>query len=70
MLVEGAVKDVQAYAAYRPKLAWCALEQRIVHRKGQACLAAAVRSDNCTCAQRVVEVRRVDLSALTRRACT
>ena len=47
------------------------MEQSIVHRKGQARLAsAAARADRRARAQRVVEIGRVDLRALVRRACT
>ena len=45
-------------------------EQSIVQRKWQARLAATARCDSRARAQRVVEVGRVDLRALVRRACT
>ena len=53
---------------YRPQLARSAMEQSIVHRKGQARLATAARGHGRARAQRVVEVGRVDLRALVRRA--
>ena len=46
------------------------MEQSIVHRKGQARLAATARGHGGARAQRVVEVGRVHLRALVRRACT
>ena len=55
---------------YRPQLARSALEQRVVHCKRQARLAfPAARRHDTTRAQRVVEVGRVHLRALVRRAC-
>ena len=56
--------------AHRPQLARSALQQRVVHRKRQARLALpAARRYSTTRAQRVVEVGRVHLRALVRRAC-
>ena len=56
--------------AHRPQLARSALQQRVVHRKRQARLAfPATRRYGTTRAQRVVEVGRVHLRALVRRAC-
>ena len=55
--------------AYRPQLARSALQQRVVHCKRQARLAVpAARRQGTTRAQRVVEVGRVHLRALVRRA--
>ena len=45
------------------------MEQSIVHRKGQARLAAIDRGHGGARAQRVVEVGRVDLRTFVRRAC-
>ena len=56
--------------AHRPELAPSALQQRLVHCKRQARLAVpAARRQGTTRAQRVVEVGRVHLRALVRRAC-
>ena len=44
------------------------MEQSIVHRKGQARFAATARGHGGARAQRVIEVGRVDLRALVRRA--
>ena len=64
-MADGAVQR-----AHRPQLARSALQQRIVHRKRQARLALpAARRHGTTRAQRVVEVGRVHLRALVRRAC-
>ena len=61
--------DRAVQCAYRPQLAQCGLEQRGVHRKWQARLTVpAARGDDTTRAQRVVEVGRVHLRALVRRA--
>ena len=46
------------------------MEQSIVHRKGQARLATTARCHGGARAQRIIEVGRVDLRALVRRACT
>ena len=45
--------------AYRPKLARCSLQQRIIHRKRQPRLTASVGADELTHTQRVVQVSRV-----------
>ena len=45
------------------------MEQRVVHRKWQARLAATARGHGRARAQRIVEIGRVDLRALVRRAC-
>ena len=45
------------------------MEQSIVHRKGQARLAATARGHGGARAQCVIEVSRVHLCALVRRAC-
>ena len=55
---------------HRPQLAQSAMEQSIVHRKGQARLTASARGHGGARTQRVVEVGRVHLRALVRRACT
>ena len=55
---------------HRPQLARSAMEQSIVHRKGQARLAATARGHGGARAQRIIEVGRVHLRALVRRACT
>ena len=56
--------------AYGPRLACCTLEQRVIHRKRQACLTApAARRHDTTRTQRVVQVGRVHLRALMRRTC-
>ena len=54
---------------HRPQLARSALKQCVVHRKWQARLGATARGHDRTRAQRVVEVGRVDLRTLVRRAC-
>ena len=64
-MTDGAVQR-----AHRPQLARSALQQRVVHRKRQERLALpAARRYGTTRAQRVVEVGRVHLRALVRRAC-
>jgi hypothetical protein len=64
-MTDGAVQR-----AHRPQLARSALQQRVVHRKWQARLAfPAARRHSTTRVQRVVEVGRVHLRALVRRAC-
>ena len=66
-MVDGAMQR-----AYRPQLAQrSALEQRVIHCKRQTCLVAfpTARRHGTTRAQRVVEVGRVHLRALVRRAC-
>ena len=53
-----------------PQLARCAMEHRIVHRKRQPRLAVpAAHGHDRARAQTVVEVSRVHLCALKRRAC-
>ena len=64
-MADGAVQR-----AHRPWLARSALEQRVVHCKRQARLTfPTARPHGTTRAQRVVEVGRVHLRALLRRAC-
>ena len=54
---------------HRPQLARSAMEQSIVHRKGQARLAATARCHGGARAQCVIEVSRVHLCALKSCAC-
>ena len=49
---------------HRPQLARSAMEQSIVHRKGQARLAATARCHGGARTQRIIEVGRVHLRAL------
>ena len=57
-------------ATHRPQRASGASERRVVHRKRQPRLPVpAARGDDTARAQRVVEVGRVHLRALVRRAC-
>jgi len=55
---------------HRPQLARDASKQGVVHRKGQARLATTARGHGSARTQCVVEVSRVHLRALVRRACT
>ena len=63
-------EGLELVQTYRPQLARSAMEQRRVHRKWQARRAATARGHGRARAQRIVEVGRVDLRALVRRACT